>query len=206
MESSRRGRFATAFVRYWGANMQQYVWAYGYEWPGFGYGPEDRALLERWAGTVGASFLIFTLTTVVLFMLLACAILAVVLGPVLMSDPATTPAAVFLAALGASCILAITVGMPLSMLGGALLASRFEQPFTPSDEDARDSRRVYRVVIGQIRRVGIIGGILVPIGSFLMLISTTFDRVITLLATVIPWILIGVTIVEVLSRAAAAPE
>jgi len=55
MASSRRVRFATTFLRYWGANMQQYVWAYGYEWPAFGYVVEDRALLVCWGGTVGAS-------------------------------------------------------------------------------------------------------------------------------------------------------
>jgi len=55
-------------------------------------------------------------------------------------------------------------------------------------------------VIGQIRRVGLVGGILVPIGSFLMLVSATFDRVITLLGTVLPWFLIGVLVLEGLSR------
>jgi hypothetical protein len=203
--SSRRVRFATTFLRYWGANMQQFVWEQGYEWPGFGYAAEDRALLVRWGQTVGNSFVVFTLTTVVLFLMLASAILAVVWGPVLMSDPATTPAVLFLAGLGAACILSITVALPLAMLAAASLASRFEQPFAPPDHEIQDGLRVYRVVIGQIRRVGIIGGVMVPIGSFLMLVSATFEWVILMLGTTIPWIIVGIGVLEGLLRMISTP-
>jgi hypothetical protein len=205
MTSSRRVRFATTFLRYWGANMQRYVWDQGYEWPGFGYAPQDRALLVRWGQTVGDTFLIFTLATVVLFLVLASAILAVVWGPILAADPATVSAVVFLAGLGAACVLSITVALPLAMLGAALLASRFERPFAPTDEDVQHGLRVYRIVLGQIRRVGIVGGILVPIGSFLMLFSSTFDKVIGLLGATIPWIIVGIGILEGLIRASPAP-
>jgi hypothetical protein len=200
MASAQPDRFATTFLRYWGANMDRFVWQQGYDWPGFGYGPEDRALLVRWGQTVGHSFLIFTLATVVLFLVLASAILAVVWGPILMSDPATASAVVFLAGLGAACIIAITVALPLAMLGAAWLASRFERPFAPTDDEVRAAHRVSRVVLGQIRRVGIIGGILVPIGSLLMLVSATFERVITLLGATIPWIIVGIGVLEGLIR------
>jgi hypothetical protein len=201
MIESRRGRFATTFLRYWGANMQAYVWAYGYEWPGFGYADDDRALLVRWGETVGNSFVVFGGATFVFFLVLASAILAVVWGPVLMSDPATTPAIVFLMALGAACILSITVALPLAMLGAAALASRFAPPFSPSSDEVGHGLRVYQTVLRQIRRVGIIGGVLVPIGSFLMLVSATFERVIMMLGAVLPWIAIGIIILEGLIRA-----
>lgn len=206
MVTSRRTRFASTFVRYWGANMQRFVWSLGHEWPGFSYDEEDRALLVRWGATIGGSFLTFTLTTVVLFMLLASAILAVVWGPVLMSDPTTVTAVAFFITLGAACILSITVGMPVSILGGALVASAFAPPFEPPAEDAERSLRVYRTVIGQIRLVGIVGGILIPIGSFLMLISSTFDRVIQTLGVTLPWIALGVIVVEGLLRVVPAPD
>jgi hypothetical protein len=206
MAGSRRVRFATTFLRYWGANMQRYVWDQGHEWPGFEYGAEDKALLERWGKSVGASFVVFMLATVVLFILLAAAILAVVWGPILASDPAFVPAVLFLGALGAACVLSISVAMPLSMLGAALLAGRFEEPLWPDEEEVAHGLRVYRTVLGQIRRVGIIGGVLVPIGSFLMLMSTTFSWVITMLGTTIPWILFGMLILEGLMRMVTAPD
>jgi hypothetical protein len=206
MTESRRIRFATTFLRYWGANMQSFVWASGYEWPGFGYAADDRTLLVRWGETVGDSFPVFTLATVVSFITLAAAIIGVVLGPVLASDPATVPAVVFLMALGAACVLSITVALPLAMLVSAALASRFAPPFAPPDDEIQHGLGVYRTVIGQIRRVGIIGGILVPIGSFLMLVSAPFERVILMLSSVLPWIVIGAAVLEGLLRMIPAPD
>ncbi len=196
MPKSRRVRFATTFVRYWGANMRWFVWAYEYEWPGFGYSAEDRALLVRWGATVGNSFIVFSLATFVFFLALAIAILTVVWGPALAADPATTPAVVFLMGLGAACILSITVALPLAMLGAAPLASRF----APPPDEIEHGLCVYRTVLGQIRRIGIVGGVLVPIGSFLMLVSATFERVIQMLGLVLPWIALGIPVLEGLLR------
>jgi len=192
--------FATTFLRYWGANMQRFVWALDHEWPGFGYDAEDRALLVRWGGTVGGSFVLFVLGTVIIFIGLASAIVAVVWGPILAADPATTSAIIFFAGLGAACILSITVALPLAMVAAASLASRFAPPFSPPEDEIEHGLRVYRVVLGQIRRVGIIGGILVPIGSLLMLTSVTFERVVSMLATTLPWIALGILVLEGLIR------
>jgi hypothetical protein len=200
MSGSRREAFALAFVRYWGANMQTFVWSQDYEWPGFTYQPEDRALLARWGATVGSSLTIFVAASVVLFLILASAILAVVWGPVLMAEPATTTAITFFVALGAACVLSISVGFPLTVVGAALIASRFAPPFEPPAHEVPDALRVYRTVIGQIRRVALIGGVLVPISSLLMLVSATFERVVLTLGSILPWVVVGIGVAESLLR------
>jgi hypothetical protein len=206
MSGSRREAFALAFVRYWGANMQTFVWSMDYEWPGFTYPPEDRALLTRWGATVGSSLTVFVAASVVLFLILASAILAVVWGPVLTADPATTSAITFFVTLGAACVLSISVGFPLAVIGAATIAGRFAPPFEPPAEDVPEALRVYRTVIGQIRRVGLIGGVLVPIGSLLMLVSATFERVVVTLGSTLPWVIVGIAVVESLLRFVPAPD
>ena len=150
-----------SFLRYWSLNMTLLRRA-GWRWvPGFSYGgDEQRRMDELAAGIPRGAILAWLGATVLIFLVVAIAAMTAILGTaltVLWPNPADMPEAGFFVIMALALMLAIGVGMPLSIAWGGAVADRIA-PAPPAIDGTGDAAR-YAKVRGQFRRMGLALGV-----------------------------------------------
>jgi hypothetical protein len=124
----------SSMLRYWAMNMA----AVRYKWLGFGYNSFELKRFEEIVRQVPATaYVVWLIVTASLYCLVVVASTLLFMGPLLLyATPA--PPLVFLGALAAMVIFALTFGMPLAMaFGGRIVDLAFRMaPLTAVNGDA----------------------------------------------------------------------
>ncbi|HRJ68236.1 MAG TPA: hypothetical protein PK812_01400 [Beijerinckiaceae bacterium] len=156
------------FLRYWSVNMTEAfrsssdAW-----WPGFAYDAEQKQRMREIAGSEdisGGSVLTFYAIVVLGYIAFAGMASVTIMVPViswLYPDPSKLPALPFVLLLAGVCLLALGVGLPLSMRAGAWAGDRWAGG-RPLPSKPGDAALVARARF-QLRRIAIVAaGMLVP--------------------------------------------
>jgi hypothetical protein len=159
-------------------------------WPGFRYTPTEWARLEKLAEAVdGGAFVKFVLIVAVVFIALAgCAVVGLFL-PIMIAlypNPADTQALPFVLLLASTALLAISVGLPISLRVGAW-ASASEAMKARLHQEAGDAALAAKAAHQITRMTVIMCGLLVP-GVLLWI---AFDIQGGPIVTALKWLAIG---------------
>ena len=153
-----------ARLAFWGMNMN-IATSGNNNWPGFRYSETEWARLTKLAETVdGAAFGKYVIVVAVVFIALAACAIAGLFVPIvsaLYPNPADTPALPFVLLLAATALLALGIGLPLS-LRAAVWASTNEAMRARLIEQPGDAALAAKVAHQITRMTVIMCGILVP--------------------------------------------
>ena len=178
-----------ARLAFWGMNMAVATGGRN-NWPGFRYTPTEWTRLEKLAEAVdGSAFIRFVLIVTVVFIALAgCAVagLFIPLMIALYPNPADTQALPFVLALASTALLAIGIGLPLSMRVAAW-ASASAAMQARLHEEAGDAALAAKAAHQITRMTVIMCGLLVP-GVLLWI---AFDIQGGPIITALKWLAIG---------------
>ncbi len=178
-----------ARLAFWGMNMSVATGGRN-NWPGFRYTPTEWTRLEKLSKAVdGTAFIRFVLIVTVVFIVLAgCAVVGLLL-PIMIAlypNPADTRPLPFVLALASTALLAIGIGLPLSLRVGAW-ASASDAMKARLYEETGDTALAAKAAHQITRMTVVMCGLLVP-GVLLWI---AFDIKGGPIVTALKWLAIG---------------
>jgi hypothetical protein len=147
------------FARFWSANMDM-VHSKGQSWPGFSYSDDEKNAMHNIAASVGSwEFIFFTFVTAVIAIAISAGCVGLMFWLLSVhsgGDFSRVSGAQFFFTLMLAGVMAISIGMPVSILAGAWITPFIFLPAPQSIPDLDFSRRIFFKASRQIARMGFV--------------------------------------------------
>lgn len=177
--SDAKSQTARTILQYWAHNMTLWHKMGVTNWPGFRYSDEEQKTFATLAEPVStARYFAFLILNAIYFIAIAGLVVGFGVVPMVMAlDPTFASPLTFFCCLGGGAVVCLAFGIPSAMALTAITLRGLLGDIPPSSVSDDEVATLYRKMMSQFVRVGVIVGILFIPGMLFYMTKTGFAAV-----------------------------